>query len=53
MNTLDTLRSMLHPGALSELRTWLFLAAAVAVGLAGWYSADPLHALFRGKLGDE
>jgi hypothetical protein len=53
MNTLDTLLSLFHPGALSEARTWLCLAALAAAGVAGWYCADLLYEFVHRNKGDE
>lgn len=45
------LHQLLQHVALNEPRTWLFVAAAVACGVAGWYCADVLSALLNGEKG--
>jgi hypothetical protein len=36
------LNAILHGQMLSEPRSWFFIAAAIAVGIAGWYCGDVL-----------
>jgi hypothetical protein len=37
---MDTLHQLLQHMALGELRTWLFVATAIACGVAAWHCAD-------------
>ncbi|MFC0403155.1 hypothetical protein [Paraburkholderia rhizosphaerae] len=47
---MDMLHQLIH--ALGEPRTWLFVATAVACGVAGWYCADFLFDALHGKEND-
>ena len=47
------LNSILHGHALNEPRTWFFIAATIAVCVAGWHCGDILFAYTEKAKGEE